>query len=224
MRRADAAGETVIAASRLSRRSSSVLRSPAAMNLSGLLKPTVFLLASGPLCWMLWCLFTGRLGPNPVDTLTDMTGTTAIRLLVAGLALTPLRWLSKQTWPLRLRRMLGLFAFFYASLHVCVYLLLDQQLDLAAIWEDLAERPYIMAGSLAFVILLPLAATSTQAMVRRLGGRRWTALHRGIYLAGAAAVVHYVWLAKGDLLEPLVYLGIVLLLYSYRFARLLRRP
>lgn len=194
---------------------------PALFRWQSLVKPTVFLLALSPFIYLVQALLSGALGPNPIDALTDLTGTLAIRMLLISLALTPLRWLLKATWPVRLRRMLGLFAFFYATLHVSIYLGLDQQLDLAAIWDDLAERPYILAGTTAFLILIPLAATSTRAMARRLG-KRWSSLHRGVYLAGTAAVVHYVWLAKGDLVEPLVYLAVLLALLAYRFVRLLR--
>lgn len=179
------------------------------------------MLALAPFVYILHALFTDQLGPNPIDTLTDQTGTLAIRMLLISLALTPLRHVLKSTWPLRFRRMLGLFAFFYALLHVTVYLALDQQFDPGAIWEDLAERPYIMAGTLAFLLLLPLAVTSTRKMVKRLG-RRWTLLHRSVYIAAAAVIVHYVWLAKGDLIEPFVYLGILLLLFSYRLLKTIR--
>lgn len=178
----------------------------------------VFIAAITPFLYLVQALLTGALGPNPIDALTDQTGTLAIRFLLISLSLTPLRWLLKQTWPIRFRRMLGLFAFFYALLHVSIYLVLDQQLDLAAVWDDLVQRPYILAGTVAFLILVPLAVTSTQAMVRRLG-RRWLSLHRGVYLAATAAVVHYVWLAKGDLIEPLVYLAILLLLLSGRLVK-----
>ena len=138
-----------------------------------------------------------------------------------SLSLTPLRGLLKNAWPVKLRRMLGLFAFFYALLHFCIYFLLDQQLDLLAVWRDLNQRPYILAGFTGFLIFLPLAATSTRGMARRLG-RRWSSLHRWVYLAATAAVVHYVWLAKGDLIEPFVYLGILFVLLSYRFVKLLK--
>lgn len=194
---------------------------PAAFRWPSLVKPVVFTLALAPFAYLVQALFSGALGPNPIDTLTDITGTLAIRMLMISLSLTPLRWLLKATWPLRLRRMLGLFAFFYVILHVSIYVGLDQQLDLAAIWDDLAERPYILAGTVAFLILIPLAATSTRAMMRRLG-KRWSSLHRGIYLAGTAAVVHYVWLAKGDLVEPLVYLAVLLVLLAWRLIKLLR--
>lgn len=185
------------------------------------LKPFVFLLASLPFLLLLHALLTGQLGPNPIDTLTDQTGTYAIRMLLISLMLTPLRWIVKGSWPIRFRRMIGLFAFFYASLHVTTYLLLDQQFDLAAIWADISKRPYILAGTVAFLILLPLAATSTRKMVKRLGAR-WLSLHRWVYIASAAAVVHYVWLAKGDLIEPFVYLWVLLLLLSYRLVKMLR--
>ena len=186
-----------------------------------LAKPLVFLLAVSPFLFLVQALFADQLGPNPIESLTHHTGTLALRMLMISLALTPLRYLLRQTWPLRFRRMLGLFAFFYAVLHVTIYLVLDQQLEIALIWEDLAERPYILAGTTAFLLLLPLAATSTRRMVKRLG-RRWSLLHRAVYLASTAAVVHYVWLAKGDLIEPFVYLGILIVLLGYRFFRLLR--
>lgn len=191
------------------------------MRWQSLQKPTVFILALLPFLLLLQSLLTGQLGPNPIDTLTDQTGTFAIRMLLISLMLTPLRWLLKNTWPIRFRRMIGLFAFFYASLHVTTYLLLDQQFDIAAIWSDLLERPYIAAGTVAFLILLPLAVTSNRRMVKRLGVR-WLSLHRWVYIAGTAAVVHYVWLAKGDLIEPIVYLVLLLVLFSYRLVKTLR--
>ncbi|MBX2884466.1 MAG: sulfoxide reductase heme-binding subunit YedZ [Granulosicoccus sp.] len=184
-------------------------------------KPLVFLAALTPFLYLVHALLDSQLGPNPIDTLTDHTGTLAIRFLLISLALTPLRYLLKNTWPLRFRRMLGLFAFFYSLLHVSIYWFLDQQLDLSAIVEDLFERPYIMAGSVAFLVLIPLAFTSTRKMVRRLG-RRWSLLHRGVYLASTAAVIHYVWLAKGDLIEPYIYLTILLALLSFRLVRLMK--
>jgi len=185
-----------------------------------LAKPLVFLAALSPFIYLVHELLTGGLGPNPIDALTDHTGTLAIRMLLISLTLTPLRGLLKQTWPLRFRRMMGLFAFFYAALHVVIYFGLDQQLSLASIWEDLSERPYILMGTIAFLLLLPLAITSTHKMVKRLG-RRWSLLHRGVYLAALAAVVHYVWLARGDLIEPFVYLFILLLLFSHRLIKLM---
>jgi sulfoxide reductase heme-binding subunit YedZ len=183
-----------------------------------LAKPLVFLSCSAPFVYMLWSLFSGKLGPNPIDSLTDQTGTVAIRILLISLAVTPLRYLLKKTWPLRFRRMLGLFAFFYALVHVSIYAVLDQQLSLELIVDDLAERPYILAGTLSFLLLVPLAVTSTRKMVVRLG-RRWSLLHRAVYLAAAAAVVHYVWLARGDVLEPFIYLWVLMLLFSIRLIK-----
>ena len=187
----------------------------------GFVRLFVFTVALIPFAYLVFALFTGKLGANPIERLTNETGEWAIRFIMISLSLTPLRGLLKNAWPVKLRRMLGLFAFFYAFLHFCIYFLLDQQLDLVAVWQDLNERPYILAGFTAFLIFLPLAATSTRGMARRLG-RRWSSLHRWVYLAATAAVVHYVWLAKGDLIEPFVYLGILFILLSYRFVKLLK--
>lgn len=185
------------------------------------LKPLVFLLASLPAAWLVLALFAGRLGPNPIEAITDATGEWALRFLLLGLALTPLRWWLSDTWPIRLRRMLGLFAFFYLCLHVLTYLALDQRFDWRAIGADVLERPYITAGLTGFLILVPLAVTSTRAMARRLG-RRWQSLHRWVYLAALAGVVHYAWLARGDRPEPVVYLVLLGMLLSVRFWRLAR--
>ncbi len=187
----------------------------------GFVRLFVFTVALIPFAYLVFALFTGKLGANPIERLTNETGEWAIRFIMISLSLTPLRGLLKNAWPVKLRRMLGLFAFFYALLHFCIYFLLDQQLDLLAVWRDLNQRPYILAGFTGFLIFLPLAATSTRGMARRLG-RRWSSLHRWVYLAATAAVVHYVWLAKGDLIEPFVYLGILFVLLSYRFVKLLK--
>ena len=184
------------------------------------LKPVVFALAVVPLGLLVANVFSGSLGPNPVETLTDQTGTLAIRFLLIGLALTPLRHLLGNTWPIRLRRMLGLFASFYLLLHIIVYAVLDRELDVALVAEDLVERPYVMAGFVAFLILLPLTLTSTKALQRRLK-QRWLALHRWVYVACTAAVVHYVLLARGDRIEPYVYLAILGLLLAWRLQRTL---
>lgn len=187
-------------------------------------KPLVFIAALLPFAALVYELLTGGLGANPIEALTDHTGTLGLRFLLISLALTPLRQLLNKTWPIRLRRMLGLFAFFYVALHVVIWSVLDQQLDVAAMWADLVERPYILAGFAGFAILLALAATSTKRIARRMK-QRWFALHRLVYLAAAAAVVHYVWLAKGDRIEPFVYLALLMLLFLPRFASLLKtRP
>jgi len=185
------------------------------------LKPAVFLLALTPLLSLVHLLLTGGLGANPIEELTHRTGELGLRFLLLGLLVTPLRFAIGRTWPVKLRRMLGLFAFLYVLLHVTVWSVLDQQLDLAAMWADLIERPYILAGFVGFAILVPLAATSTQRIARRMK-RRWFALHRLVYIAAAAAVVHFAWLAKGDRVEPYVYLGILMALLLARFARLLK--
>lgn len=184
-------------------------------------KPLVFAFAITPFVYLAYALISGEIGPNPIDELTDQTGTLAMRMLLICLAVTPLRYLLKDTWPLKFRRMLGLFAFFYVFLHVTIYALLDQQLDLLAIWNDIAERPYVLAGTAAFLLLVPLACTSTNTMIRRLG-RNWSLLHRSVYVASTAAVAHYVWLARGDRIEPFVYLALLLVLFSHRLIRLLR--
>lgn len=161
---------------------------------------------------------TGRLGANPIEEATHVTGSSALRLLLLALAVTPARrWLRlHQLAPLR--RSFGLLAFGYACLHLLIYLVLDQSLDAAAILEDAGERPYVSAGLFAFLCLLPLAATSTRAMVRRLG-RRWKPLHRLAYVAAGAAVVHHLWLVKADLREPLVHASLLALLLAARLPR-----
>ncbi|MEE9319880.1 MAG: protein-methionine-sulfoxide reductase heme-binding subunit MsrQ [Granulosicoccus sp.] len=188
---------------------------------ASLFKLLVFVVSLLPFFYLVQALLTNNLGANPIEALTDYTGTITIRFLLVSLSLTPLRWLLKKTWPLRLRRMLGLYTFFYASVHFLIYALLDQQLDLAAIGADIAERPYVLAGTTALLLLLPLAFTSTRGWVRRLG-KRWQLLHRGVYLAATAAVVHYVWLAKGDLIEPFVYLAVLFVLLAWRLLQLVK--
>src|SRR5207248_4642965 len=140
----------------------------------------------------------GTLNADPIAQIENELGLTALILLVASLACTPARQLFGWTWPRRIRRELGLFAFFYAALHFLVYLTLDQAFDWLAIWSDVAERPFITVGFLALVLMAPLALTSTSASVRRLGFRRWTRLHQLAYVAGVLAVVHFIWRVKID--------------------------
>ncbi|MCU0834275.1 MAG: sulfoxide reductase heme-binding subunit YedZ [Chromatiaceae bacterium] len=177
---------------------------------------TLFLLCLLPLAALVGVGITGAIGPNPVEVATHTTGEWGLRLLLVTLAVTPLRRLTGWAWLLRFRRMLGLFAFFYLSLHLATYLALDQFFDWAAIAEDVRKRPYITAGFTAFVLLVPLAATSTRGMVRRLG-RRWQNLHRLIYPAAALGVLHFLWLTKADLREPMIYAGILVLLLALRW-------
>lgn len=159
----------------------------------------------------------GGLGANPIEFVTRSTGTWTLVFLCITLAVTPLRRLSDWRWPMRLRRMLGLFAFFYGSLHFTTYLWFDQWFDLLAIVADVIERPFITAGFVGFVLMVPLAATSTDAMVRRLG-RRWSVLHRLVYLVAVAGVLHFWWhkAAKNAIGEPAIYAGVVALLLGWR--------
>lgn len=179
------------------------------------LKPVVFMLLLLPAALLLAGLLRGTLGADPVATLLWQTGLWALRLLLASLAVTPLQRLTGWRWPIRWRRQLGLFAFFYACLHLAVYAVFDRSLDLAAVWEDIVERPFITVGALAFLLLVPLAATSTRGAVRRLGPR-WQQLHRLVYLAVGLAVLHYLWLVKADLRPPLIYAGILAVLLLLR--------
>lgn len=179
-------------------------------------KPVLFVAALVPLALLVHGLFSGGLGANPVETITHETGTWALRLLLLTLAVTPLRRLTGWNLLVRYRRMLGLFAFFYACLHFSTYLWLDQYFNVAAIIDDIVERPYITLGFTGFLLLLPLALTSTNAMIRRLGGKRWRQLHRLVYVAACAAVLHYLWLVKADVRAPLVYMAVLGLLMFLR--------
>ncbi len=187
------------------------------------LRPLAFTLGLLPLAALLYAGFAGELGANPVETVTHRTGDWALRLLLLTLACTPLRGLSGWAWPLQLRRMLGLYAFFYASLHALTYFVLDLELDLGGLWDDIAERPYITVGFSAFVLLVPLAATSTRRMMKRLG-RHWQRLHRAVYAIGVLAVLHFLWLVKADLREPLIYAAVLAVLLGYRVWKRLRLP
>jgi sulfoxide reductase heme-binding subunit YedZ len=186
-------------------------------------KPAVFALALVPLGHLAWRAVQHRLGANPLEAVTHGTGDWALRFLLLTLALTPARALTGWNQIARFRRMLGLFAFFYASLHLLTYLWFDQFFSWPDILHDIPKRPFITAGFFAFVALVPLAATSTAGMVRRLGGRRWQALHRLVYLAAVAAVVHYWWLVKADLSSPRFYLLLLLGLLCARAGVALRR-
>ncbi|HEC06144.1 MAG TPA: sulfoxide reductase heme-binding subunit YedZ, partial [Thiolapillus brandeum] len=161
----------------------------------------VFLASLLPLAYMTWAAFSDSLGPNPVEALSHETGSWALRFLLITLAITPLRRLTGWRRPVLLRRMLGLFSFFYASLHVLVWLWLDREFAWGGMLADIAKRPYITVGFLSFLILTALAATSNALSMRRLG-LRWKQLHRLVYVAALLAVLHFIWLVKADLLEP----------------------
>jgi sulfoxide reductase heme-binding subunit YedZ len=179
-------------------------------------KPPVFLLCLVPLGILIWRALNAKLGANPVEFIQHTTGDWTLRFLVITLCITPLRKLLKLPDLIRFRRMLGLFAFFYACLHFLTYLGPDQSFDLAAMWKDVAKRPFITVGFTAFVLLIPLAITSTAGWIRRLGGRRWQLLHRLIYVSAICGVIHYYWLVKSAVLRPLTYGAIVATLLLWR--------
>jgi sulfoxide reductase heme-binding subunit YedZ len=186
-------------------------------------KPLVFAAMLAPLVWLVARAFTGGLGANPIDRITDETGTMALRSIVLTLAVTPFRRVTGWNEVIRLRRMLGLFAFTYASLHFLTYIVLDQFFDWTAISGDLTKRPFIMAGFTAFVVMVPLAVTSTAGWIRRLGGRAWQRLHRLTYVAAFAAVVHYWWLVKADITFPRRYAIAIGALLAFRAWHAIRR-
>jgi len=179
-------------------------------------KVPVFLLCLVPLGILVWSALTGNLGANPVEFIQHATGDWTLRFLVFTLCITPLRKILKLPELIRFRRMLGLFAFFYACLHFLIYLGPDQSFDLKAIWKDVAKRPFVTVGFTAFVLLIPLAVTSTAGWIRRLGGRRWQMLHRAIYISAICGVIHYYWLVKSAVLRPLTYGAIVAVLLLWR--------
>ncbi|MDP1929674.1 MAG: protein-methionine-sulfoxide reductase heme-binding subunit MsrQ [Thiobacillus sp.] len=175
----------------------------------------VFAICLLPLVRLIVLGGSGGLGANPIEFITRSTGTWTLTGLLLTLSVTPMRRLSGRASLIRYRRMLGLFSFFYASLHFVTYIWLDQFFDPAAIARDILKRPFITVGFSAFVLLIPLAATSTQAMMRRLG-RRWQLLHRLVYPVALLAVVHYLWLVKKDLTTPLIYGAVVVFLLALR--------
>ena len=182
------------------------------------LKVLVFLACLGPASVLLWKGFHEQLGANPVDVITRSTGRWTLTFLLITLGVTPLRKLSSSPWLVRFRRMLGLFAFFYGSLHLMTYIWLDKFFDVHAMLHDIAKRRFITAGMTAWSLLLPLALTSTAGWIRRLGGKRWQRLHRLIYFSATAGVIHFIWLVKADLRRPLTYGAILATLLAYRGA------
>ena len=177
----------------------------------------IYILGMVPAVWTFYLGLTDQLGADPQNTLERTLGLWALRFLIAALAVTPLRRLGGPSL-IRYRRAIGLLGFYYACLHLTVYLVLDQGLDLAAIWADIVKRPYITVGMLAFTILVPLAATSNNAMIRRLGARAWQRLHKLVYVATAAAAIHFVMLVKSWWTpEPAIYATLVAALLLMRF-------
>jgi len=197
-----------------------------------IVKPLVFVACLGPVAWLTWAGLTGNLSVNPLSDLTNETGVWALRFLCISIAITPLRRLTGWNWAIRFRRMIGLYAFFYGTLHFLVYTIADRFAGLdfpdgimswttvrklaASVGEDIYKRPFITIGFTTLMLLLPLAVTSTAGWIRRLGGKRWNALHRLVYVAAITAVIHYYWLVKADVSRPIAYAVVVALLLGFR--------
>jgi sulfoxide reductase heme-binding subunit YedZ len=181
-----------------------------------LTKVAVFLAALIPLGRLGWKALNDGLGANPIEVITHSTGDWTLIFILLTLSVTPVRRITRQYWLIGIRRMIGLFAFFYGSLHFLTYIWLDKFFDVHEMLKDIAKRPFITVGFSAFVLMIPLALTSTAASIRRLGGRNWLRLHRLIYLTAILGVVHYAWLVKADLRKPIEYGGILSLLLAYR--------
>jgi len=180
------------------------------------LKPGLFIGALLPLVSIAARAFSGALSANPIAEAENELGLAALIFLIASLACTPARRISGWTWPVRIRRELGLLAFAYASLHVCVYVLLDQTLDVQAIFDDVAKRPFITVGFGALVLLVPLAITSTRSSIRRLGFVRWQRLHQLAYVAAVLAAIHFIWRVKIDVSQPVTYAAVLVMLLLVR--------
>ena len=185
-------------------------------------KPLIFVACLGPLFRLGWKAYAGLLGANPIEVITHSTGDWTLIFLLVTLAITPLRKITGQLWLTRYRRMFGLFAFFYACLHFTTYIWLDKFFDLHEMWADIAKRKFITVGFTAFVLLIPLAITSTSGWIRRLGGKRWQASHRLIYVSGILGVIHYLWLVKADIRKPAEYGTVLGFLLAYRVVEKLR--
>jgi len=185
-------------------------------NLVRVLKVMVFVLCLGPVAVLTWKGFHDLLGANPVDVITRTTGRWTLTFLLITLGITPLRRLTGMPWMIRFRRMVGLYAFFYGCLHLTTYVWLDKFFDVHEMLHDILKRRFITAGMTAWLLMLPLALTSTTGWIRRLGGKRWQKLHRLIYFSAAAGVIHFIWLVKADLRKPLTYGAVLVALLAYR--------
>jgi methionine sulfoxide reductase heme-binding subunit len=179
-------------------------------------KVALFLICLSPLAYLGLRAYHGELTANPVEFVQHLTGDWTLRLLLVTLSITPLRKLLSLPDLIRFRRMLGLFAFTYVCLHFLTYIGPDQAFDLGGMWKDVAKRPFITVGFTGFILLIPLALTSTKAWIRRLGGKRWQNLHRLIYITALCGVIHYYWLVKSDHRLPLLYGAILAILFLYR--------
>ncbi|THK41304.1 protein-methionine-sulfoxide reductase heme-binding subunit MsrQ [Methylophaga sp. SB9B] len=183
----------------------------------------VFCISLLPLFWLVYALLNDQLGANPIEAVTRDTGLWALRFIMLTLLISPLRKLTGINEFIRFRRMLGLFAFFYASVHMLLYLGLDQFFDVQEIWLDIIKRPFITVGFISFLLLIPLTITSTDKMIKKLGGRRWKKLHYLIYLIVVLSCLHFYMLVKQDKTEPVIYLLIVILLLGFRVLSQRRR-
>ena len=183
-------------------------------------KPVAWLLCLAPLAYLIYDLYQD-LGANPVETITNFTGIWTLRLIMITLAITPLRWFTGINQLVNYRRLIGLFAFVYGSLHFTTFFFFDHQFDVAAMWEDVRRRPYITAGFTAYVLMIPLAMTSTTGWIRRLGGKQWNLLHRLIYITALSAVLHYYWKVSVKLVptNPRNYAILVAVLLGLRVWR-----
>jgi methionine sulfoxide reductase heme-binding subunit len=179
-------------------------------------KPVLYLAALMPLAWLLFALLTGRVMGDQVKFMQHVTGDTILTCLMLTLSVTPLRRLTGWNEIIRVRRLIGLTAFWYACLHLTTYLVFDQSLSMSEILKDIVKHPWVLVGFTAFLCLVPLAITSTTGWVRRLGGKRWQRLHRLVYVAAAAGVLHYLWLVKKDVRLPLLYGAVLLVLLGSR--------
>lgn len=188
------------------------------------LKILVFIVCLSPALWLTFALFTDQLGANPIEAITRESGVWALRFLLLTLCLTPIRWLTGLNQVIRFRRMTGLFVFFYAVLHMLLYLWLDQFFDWSEIWEDIIKRPFITIGFISFTLLLPLALTSSNKMLKRLGGQRWKQLHKLTYLVAGLSCLHFLMLVKADITEPLIYILILTFLMAVRLYRHYVKP
>src|SRR4051812_30395529 len=195
-------------------------------------KPVVFVTALTPVAYIVWAALHGQLTADPLKEITHQTGDWTLRFIVATLAITPVRRLLGLNWLIKFRRMIGLYAFFYGTVHLLIYIVADRFASLdfpdgivalttaralaASVWEDIAKRPYITVGFLAWSAMVPLAITSTTGWIRRLGGKQWQRLHRLIYVTAVAGVVHYWWLVKADIRHPAIYATLVAVLLGFR--------
>jgi len=194
-------------------------------------KPVVWMLCLAPLGFLFYDGFTDNLTANPIEKVTNTTGIWTLRLIVAGLVITPLRWATGLNQLVNYRRVIGLFAFFYGTLHFIIYVVTTffvggfSEFDASGLWDDLVKRPYITAGFVAFVLMIPLAITSTTGWIRRLGGRNWNLLHRLVYITALAAVLHYFWKVKLDATYPIYYgIGVAVLLGIRVWRTYARKP